>query len=258
MINEFLFPPELAGVLIVGLSGPQGTGKSTIAAGAARAMGDGVLVLSLDDFYLPRHARAALARRVSPLLATRGPPGTHDLPLLEEVLAAIAAPVFRPIRLPRFDKASDDRCPIDRWHDLSGRPKVVILEGWCVGATLAPDFLTAPPLNAFEAGDAGLASRAFQAEQLAGPYRALWDRVGPFVHLEAPDFDIVRIWRTAQEAQNLGIDLADLPAGHRQWVADFVQCFERITRDMARGFRRPGRVLKLDHDRQVLASHVEG
>ena len=75
--------------IIVGLCGAQGSGKSTIAA-VTRLMlaGRGLktVVLSLDDFYLTRDARERLAKEVHPLLAVRGPPGTHDVGLAGVVL----------------------------------------------------------------------------------------------------------------------------------------------------------------------------
>jgi D-glycerate 3-kinase len=70
--------------LLVGICGSQGSGKSTACAHIARSMatsGTRIGVLSLDDLYLPRHAREVLARRIHPLLRTRGVPGTHE-PLL--------------------------------------------------------------------------------------------------------------------------------------------------------------------------------
>ena len=35
--------------------------------------------------------------------------------------------------LPRFDKLDDDRIPREDWPDFTGRPDVILLEGWCVG-----------------------------------------------------------------------------------------------------------------------------
>jgi len=66
----------------VGLAGGQGAGKSTLGRlieSACASLGLRVCVLSLDDFYLSRRSRKALARSVQPLLETRGPPGTHDI-----------------------------------------------------------------------------------------------------------------------------------------------------------------------------------
>ena len=98
---------------LVGLSGLQASGKSTLArqiADAARARGIPTQVLALDDFYLGRRARGVLARTVHPLLATRGVPGTHDIALLERTVRALreASPRW-PARIPRFEKGLDTR-----------------------------------------------------------------------------------------------------------------------------------------------------
>src|SRR5699024_680551 len=77
------------GARVYGISGLQGSGKSTLAAQLARLAGErGIraVVLSLDDAYLDHDERARLARDVHPLLATRGPPGTHDMALATRTL----------------------------------------------------------------------------------------------------------------------------------------------------------------------------
>ena len=62
--------------LVVGVSGPQGSGKSTFAkflgALLTAAHKTRVALLSLDDIYLTKNARETLARDIHPLLATRG------------------------------------------------------------------------------------------------------------------------------------------------------------------------------------------
>jgi len=121
--------------LVVGVCGSQGSGKSTACAEVARRMahsGVRVAVLSIDDLYLTRAARVELARRVHPLLLTRGVPGTHDVRLGLQIFEALAA--LRPALLPRFDKALDDREPRSRWSPLDAPPDVLFFEGWCVGA----------------------------------------------------------------------------------------------------------------------------
>jgi D-glycerate 3-kinase len=57
--------------------------------------GVSAVVLSLDDFYLTKAARAALAESIHPLFATRGVPGTHDLTLLNETINALRQPAGR-------------------------------------------------------------------------------------------------------------------------------------------------------------------
>jgi len=77
---------------VFAIAGAQGSGKSTLAEQLVRAgtqRGFDVVALSLDDFYLPRRERRRLAREVHPLLATRGPPGTHDLKLADDLINAL-------------------------------------------------------------------------------------------------------------------------------------------------------------------------
>lgn len=94
------------------LSGPQGSGKSTALAEAIGAMPLPVAGMSIDDFYLTHAERMELARRISPLFMTRGPPGTHDLILLQTTVAALrASSDGTETPLPVFDKLKDDRAP---------------------------------------------------------------------------------------------------------------------------------------------------
>ncbi len=103
--------------LVVGLCGPQGSGKSTGAARVAALLareGPRAAVLSSDDLYLPRAARAALAAEVHPLFATPGVPGTHAVALGLLTLAALRDGA--PVVLPRFNKATDEPRPADEWR----------------------------------------------------------------------------------------------------------------------------------------------
>ena len=98
--------------LIVGFCGSQGSGKSTGVAVLKillEAEGLRAATLSIDDLYLSKGARQELADEVHPLLATRGPPGTHDVALGEDVLDALVKP--QATSIPRFDKAHDPRTP---------------------------------------------------------------------------------------------------------------------------------------------------
>src|SRR5690242_15832913 len=164
---------------LIGLSGLQASGKSTLAAqlaGAARARGIATEVLALDDFYLGRRDRAALARQVHPLLATRGVPGTHDVALLAETVQALrAASPRQPARIPRFDKGSDTRLPPSRWRRVTTPPRLIVLEGWCVGVPAERSRALARPVNSLERfEDADARWRTWVNARLAGEYGALW------------------------------------------------------------------------------------
>lgn len=189
--------------LVVGLCGPQGAGKSTLALLLAQwlaARGLRTANLSLDDLYLPRADRERLAREIHPLLRTRGVPGTHD-PVLG--LAVLDALVRRgPTPLPRFDKAADDREPKSAWPVFEGPADVVLLEGWCVGARPQRQAALEAPVNALEADeDPTGAWRGYANDALAGAYRDLFARLDRLVLLTAPDFATVRAWRGEQEAR---------------------------------------------------------
>jgi D-glycerate 3-kinase len=82
-----------------------------------------------------------------PLLATRGPPGTHDIALACETLDALRE--GRPVRLPRFDKLRDRRLPPSRWP-LASAVDLTIFEGWCL--KLPPQSAQAlrRPINSLE------------------------------------------------------------------------------------------------------------
>ncbi|MEM7431638.1 MAG: AAA family ATPase [Pseudomonadota bacterium] len=242
--------------LVVGLSGPQGCGKSTVAQSIATQMHPQVLVLSLDDFYLAKAERKRLAATVSPIFATRGPPGTHDVNLLKSTLAAFrSSNPSAHIDLPRFSKKEDDRVEPYCFNDEVPRPKIILVEGWLVGASLAEDFISAPPMNATEKSDADCSWRRYQAEQLRGPYATLWRQMDRFIHIEGPGIDAIRQWRLQQEADNLGIPQGSVPLEREHWVAQFIEHFERLTKDMAQGCRTDGAAVRLNEARQVIEFH---
>ncbi|AYV48983.1 kinase [Caulobacter flavus] len=218
---------------VAGLSGPQGAGKSTLVAAVARLLAEAGLkaaVLSLDDLCLTRAERRVLARDVHPLLATRGPPGTHDVALGLSVLDGLAGQE-RTV-LPRFDKAADDRAPRAAWPVFDGPADVVLLEGWCLGARPQGPEALASPVNALERDeDPDGAWRGFVDAALAGPYRDLFACIDWLAVLTAPDFAAVRAWRREQEARLQ----ARLAAGGASGGMDppalerFLDHYERLT-----------------------------
>jgi D-glycerate 3-kinase len=242
-----------AGLLVAGLCGAQGCGKSTLAAALARQLaGDGLRVatLSLDDLYLPRAARAALARDVHPLFATRGVPGTHDVPLGLATIAALAR--GEAAALPRFDKGRDDRLPESRWPRAPAGCQVLLLEGWCVGAIAQPDSDLARPVNALEAAeDADGIWRAHANAALTGPYRQLFACFDRLILLAAPGWQVVARWREQQEAE---LRSRSPGAMTPDQVVRFIQHYERLTRwILAEMPARADVVVRLGDDREVLS-----
>jgi D-glycerate 3-kinase len=72
-------------VAVVGVAGPQGSGKTTLVKAYA-AFHPRTAHFSLDDVYLPSSLRRLIAQSVHPLFATRGPPGTHNVMQLNETI----------------------------------------------------------------------------------------------------------------------------------------------------------------------------
>ncbi|MFT5776286.1 hypothetical protein [Hyphomonas sp.] len=239
-----------AGARIIFIAGPQGVGKSTAMATLTAAI-PGSVALALDDFYLTRAEREALARDVHPLFATRGPPGTHDIALSMETLTRLMA--ARPedrIRVPVFDKAADDRRAPADWTVVRGAPRVIFVEGWVLGVAADPAAAEAPPLNAVEARDADGTWRAYQEAQLAGPYSRLWDVADAFIYLDAPGFAAVQDWRIEQEETTRGLAPGTLDAARCDWVAGFILHYQRLTERLLAGHRRPGAAIAVDRYRQ--------
>ena len=239
---------------LIGISGAQGSGKTTLARAAAKRLG--VAHVSLDDVYLTKAERRALARDLHPLFAVRGPPGTHDLGLLERTIAALraAGPDSR-TPLPAFDKLADDRAPGTDWPVFAGRPSAVLVDGWCLGATAQTEADLAAPINGLEAEQdrEGRWRRAANAA-LAGSYAQTFARFDAVLFLKAPSFDAVLDWRCEQEAGLMGLPPADLPPEKRAELAVFIQHFERITRHMLAGGMRADMTFALNRSRRLLAS----
>ena len=75
---------------IVGLSGGQGTGKTTISSIMSIILKKyfklNIFKISIDDFYKTRKERFLLSKKIHNLLMTRGVPGTHDTNIILDFL----------------------------------------------------------------------------------------------------------------------------------------------------------------------------
>ncbi|MEO1661281.1 MAG: hypothetical protein AAFR51_09850 [Pseudomonadota bacterium] len=247
--------PETPRVIM--LSGPQGIGKSTALKTLEQAYPDRLVTLSLDDFYLTHRERKLLANEAHALCSMRGPPGTHDLEMLNATIDRILnSQEKRDIAVPVFSKQQDDRLQTPRTLKLSAGPKTILLEGWLLGALADLAASRDSPINDLEANeDADGIWRDWQEHHLAGGYAALWARADLFCHLTTSSFDNVSAWRVQQEATTLGCQPEDLPPERQRWVERFVKHYERITRRMIDGGREKGVSVAVSKDRQVYSSH---
>ena len=243
-----------SGARVYGITGPQGCGKSPLAAqlaGAAAGRGLRMAAVSIDDFYLDHDARQALARDVHPMLATRGPPGTHDVMLACDTLDALRA--GKPAPLPRFDKLTDRRLPPAQWTVLDG-VDLVVLEGWFLATPAKAWAELEEPINALEREeDPAGRWRRWCNDALARDSPPLWQRIDRLLYLQPPGFEVVPSWRWDQEQalreadpQRRGMD--------RAGVDRFVSHFERVSRQAMRTLPAiAGRVVALDADRRPLS-----
>lgn len=224
------------GLLIIGINGAQGSGKSTLCDFLRLILeqchGQRVVVLSIDDLYLTRAERQALASEVHPLLITRGVPGTHDVELGLATLNRLRNAAESDLTpLPAFDKASDDRRPAEDWLVFHGRPDILLFEGWCVGATPQPEAALREPMNELERDeDADGRWRSYVNRQLKTDYRRLFAKLDRLIFLRVPGMDRVLEWRTLQEqklAANAGAGRHVMDAAA---IRRFVMHYERLTR----------------------------
>ena len=84
MINEEYLKSKR--VKVIGLTGGQGSGKSTISNIIKIILKEGfnleTVIFSIDDFYKTLSERKKISKKISPLFLTRGVPGTHDTKML--------------------------------------------------------------------------------------------------------------------------------------------------------------------------------
>ncbi|MGM0449829.1 MAG: hypothetical protein ACQERE_03300 [Pseudomonadota bacterium] len=247
--------------LVMAIGGSQGSGKTTLARALRLVLHHSfavpACVLSLDDFYLGSHARQELAESVHPLLATRGVPGTHEMEALLDCVDSLrnASPDTQTL-LPRFDKGRDDRVPPSECDTYQGRPGVIFVEGWCLGAEAVEESELGTPINNLEAEqDPNGHWRRYVNDQLAGPYQALFQRFDRSLFLQAPSWDAVQRWRLLQEAKLIR-NRSDSYRAHLdegEAFNTFMAHYERITRRLLESPPRTDVRLALDEQQRLAA-----
>ncbi|KAI9023999.1 hypothetical protein DFJ74DRAFT_666803 [Hyaloraphidium curvatum] len=220
-------PPHRRRPLFVCLSGPQGSGKSTLNSNLERALAEKdikVAVTGLDDVYLSFRDQEAL-RTTHPdntLWQGRGVAGTHDIALgtnmfdeLEEAQRTWydsgGTSPSRPVLLPRYNKNANggrgDRLPESDWPAVSAPVDVVIFEGWMNG------FRALPEKSVEEQYRSGKAHYIVQhkLEHVLEMNSALrryesewWTRFDCCIHLRAVDYRFSYEWRWEAEQKAKG------------------------------------------------------
>lgn len=236
---------------VYGIVGLQGSGKSTLAAQMAalgKSRGLNIVVLSIDDFYYGKRERNALAQNTHPLLAMRGPPGTHDVALACKVLDELKRGKI--VRIPRFDKISDTRLPPLRWPRVNTRADLIILEGWFLFAVPEVKSALIKPINSLERQQDKEGIWRHYCNRALKDYAGVWQRIDRSLFLQGPGFEQVKHWRWQQE-QSLQAANPHRTAMTKKDVEAFILLFERTSRNVFP--QLPGkvdRVTRLDKNRK--------
>ncbi|UZJ53954.1 hypothetical protein CBS101457_003274 [Exobasidium rhododendri] len=127
--------------MIVGMQGPQGSGKTTVTERVKQDLlkeGRRIAVFSLDDLYKTHEDMLKLAHDnpSNALLQGRGQPGTHDMDLGRRLLSQLRNSADgTKVSLPVYDKSlfqgQGERS--EETIEVEMPLEVVIFEGWCMG-----------------------------------------------------------------------------------------------------------------------------
>ena len=223
-------------IKIIGLTGGQGAGKSTITQIIKLIFeikyNFNVAFFSIDDFYKTLRERETLSEKIHPMFKTRGVPGTHDTKLLSKIFNDLSKKNFKPVYVPRFDKSIDDRFPKSKWQKISNKPDLIIFEGWCVGAKAQTKKQLLKPINILEKNnDSKLVWRTKVNNELNNNYRKIFSKIDCLVFLKVPNFECVYKWRLLQE-NKLKLTSKGKKIMSPKQVREFIMYYERITKQM--------------------------
>ena len=242
--------------LILGFSGGQGSGKTTVT-GILKIIlkkffKRRIHVSSIDNFYKTLEDRNKISNKIHPLLKTRGVPGTHDINLVKNFFNIIRKKKFKKIKLPKFEKAMDNRLEKKYWFNIKQKPEIVILEGWCVGARPQSNSLIKTPINILEKyEDKDLKWRKYVNEKLKKEYKKLFVMIDHLIFMKIPNFKMVFKWRLLQEKKLKKKSYSNKKIMSYNEIKRFIMFYQRITLQMMKDLSKSASVLMLlkkNHD----------
>ena len=227
---------------IIGLSGGQGAGKSTITGILKfilkKKYGLETCIFSIDDFYKTKSERKKMSLKAHPLFLIRGVPGTHDLNLINKTIKKLKKRKFKTVLIPKFDKSIDDRSKRNKWQKIKKPPHLIIFEGWCIGAINQKNSELKKTLNLVERKhDPDLKWRKAVNNSLKNQYKKLFSKIDKLVYLKAPNFNYILKWRWLQE-QKMKLTSKNKKTMSKSQVKEFIMFYERITKNMMRSFSK--------------------
>ncbi len=236
--------------LILGFSGGQGSGKTT-ATGILKIIlkkffKRRIHVSSIDNFYKTLEDRNQISNKIHPLLKTRGVPGTHDINLVKNFFNIIRKKKFKKIKLPKFEKAIDNRLEKKYWFNIKQKPEIVILEGWCVGARPQLNSLIRKPVNVLEKyEDRDLIWRKYVNEKLKKEYKKLFAMIDHFIFIKIPNFNMVFKWRFLQEKKLKKRSHLKKKTMSFHEIKRFIMFYQRITLQMTKDLSKSASIVML-------------
>jgi D-glycerate 3-kinase len=266
--------------IILGISGLQGSGKSTWASKIVEILTSQhrlqTITISLDDLY-KKHDDLVAQRDQDPdnkLYRTRGQPGTH-----EEQLAAKFFDELRQyqgegeLKIPSFDKSKfkgeGDRAAPSDWPVISSKPDVIVFEGWCVGFQPLPASSIEEKHKLAQAGKLSINTPAqHQLQHLLAVNDNLARYcdafMGPqhfdfFIHIDTTDLRNVYTWRLQQEHKMIaakGSGMSDEQV--RAFIDGYMPSYEIYLDKLREGlFREKGRMVRVELDKARCIEKVE-
>ena len=241
---------------IIGLTGGQGSGKSTISQILKIVLKEGfnlnTVIFSIDDFYKTLQERKDMSKKINPLFLTRGVPGTHNTALLLKCLNNFKSKHFKKILIPKFDKSIDDRLSKRFWQNIKTKPDIVIFEGWCVGAYPQKKKDLIEPINVLEKEkDKKKTWRNFINKELKTRYKKIFKLIDLMIFLKIPSFEYVYKWRLLQE-KKLRVTSKGKKTMTNKQVKNFIMYYERITKHMLKNFSKRAKfVINIDSSHRL-------
>ena len=243
--------------LVIGINGPQGSGKSTLGrslVSAAEEIGCKAVSLSIDDFYLTRceQIRLSEAHPENIFLKARGYPGTHDVVLGAKIVSQLSSQDESLVKVPRYDKSAHnglgDRHPQENWSTVATPLDFVFIEGWMLGFS---------PIKSIGEGLSQSHGQSMQKiNELLGPYAKWHESISAYVVLWTKDLKNIVRWRIEAEAKmrkEVGQGMSDDDC--RKYIEKFLPAYELYVPQLLNDMNKsdsPHLVIEIGADRLPL------